>query len=66
MVAGVVALLLEKNPGLTPDEVKQILQGTARDVISGTSNMGDAASVGWDGATGYGLADAYEAWNSIP
>jgi serine protease AprX len=66
MVAGVVALLLEKDPGLTPDEVKQILQGTARDVISGTSNMGDAATVGWDGATGYGLVDAYEAWHSIP
>lgn len=66
MVAGVVALLLEKKPSLTPDEVQQILQGTARDVVSGTSRMGDAASIGWDAATGYGLVDAYEAWHSIP
>jgi serine protease AprX len=66
MVAGVVALLLEKKPTLAPDEVKQILQGTARDISTGTTNTGDSASVGWDAATGYGLVDAYEAWLSIP
>jgi len=66
MVAGVVALLLEKKPSLTPDEVKEILKGTARDIDRGVSAMGDPAGPGWDAATGYGLVDAYEAWRSIP
>lgn len=65
MVAGVVALLMQKMPNLTPDEIKMILQGTARDIAAGTSRMGDAAGVGWDAATGHGLVDAYGAWRSI-
>jgi subtilisin family serine protease len=57
-VAGVVALLLEKDPTLMPADVKQILVDSARDVTTGTSAMGDAAGPGPDAATGAGLADA--------
>jgi serine protease AprX len=66
MVAAVVALLLEKKPSLTPDEIKQILMTTARDIDAGVTSMGDPAGPGWDAATGYGLVNAYEAWKSIP
>jgi subtilisin family serine protease len=66
MVAKVVALMMEKKPDLLPDEIKAILEGTARDIIKGNSGMGDSATVGWDKATGYGLVDAYEAWRVIP
>lgn len=58
LVAGIVALLLEKNTALTPAKVKEILAKSARDVKTGTSAMGDAAGPGIDAATGSGFADA--------
>ena len=67
-LAGVCALLLQKNPGLTPAEVKAILRRTTRDVVDGAanpaSNEGAAmqAGPGADGATGAGLVDAFAAW----
>ncbi len=67
-IAGVCALLLEKNPGLSPEEVKSILRRTTFDVVNGkanaASNKGTAkkASSGSDGATGAGLVDAFAAW----
>ncbi len=57
-VAGVCALLLEKDAGLTPAEVKEKLMKAARDVRAGQSRMGDAAGPGPDAATGAGLVDA--------
>jgi serine protease AprX len=66
MVAGIVALLLEKKPNLHPNDIKLILEGTARDVVTGTSSTGESAGTGYDAATGYGLVDAYKAWYSIP
>jgi subtilisin family serine protease len=60
-VAGVVALLLEKDPTLTPARVKKILVDSARDVTMGNSRMGDAAGPGPDAATGAGLVDAKRA-----
>jgi hypothetical protein len=50
-VSGVVALILERKPGLDPDAVREILLSTARDL--GPS--------GQDEQFGAGLADAYQA-----
>jgi subtilisin family serine protease len=64
-IAGVCALLKQACPRLTPAEIKDILQRTARDVTTGTCNprqgMGSAAGPGRDLATGFGLVDAYRA-----
>lgn len=62
LVAGVVALLLEKNPTRTPVEIKNILIMSAMDVTTGTTRTGDTAGPGWDAATGAGLVDAKWAW----
>lgn len=66
MVAGIVALLLEKKPTLHANDIKLILEGTTRDVVSGSSSTGESAGPGYDAATGHGLVDAYKAWHSIP
>ncbi len=50
-VSGVAALLIERNPLLTPDEVKKILMGTARDL----------GPKGHDPGFGSGLVNALEA-----
>jgi subtilisin family serine protease len=61
-VAGVVALMREKKPGLSPAQIKQILIKSAIDVKKGQSCMGQAAAPGWDAATGAGLVNAKWAW----
>jgi serine protease AprX len=61
-VAGVVALLLQKDPNLTPAEVKDILKQSATDVTAGHSYMGDSAGPGPDAATGTGFVNAKWAW----
>ncbi|MES2899675.1 MAG: S8 family serine peptidase [Pseudomonadota bacterium] len=68
-VAAVCALLLQKNPMLTPAEIKAILMRTAVDVKEGTASpasdpqgLGLAAGPGLDNATGAGLVDAFAAW----
>ncbi|MBD3407962.1 MAG: S8 family serine peptidase [Candidatus Lokiarchaeota archaeon] len=48
MVAGVVALILDADPTLTPSEVRDILHTTSVDL----------GSTGWDSTFGYGLVDA--------
>jgi len=50
-VAGIVALMLEHNPGLTPERVRGILQATAKDL----------GPKGNDPMFGAGLVDAYGA-----
>lgn len=57
-IAGICALMLEKDPTLTPAEVKDKLKKSARDVKKGTTQMGHTATNGPDLATGSGLADA--------
>ena len=71
-LAGICALLLQKNPGLTPTQVKQALRLTALDVINGNANPasnenngGMPAAPGPDSATGSGLVDAFSAWNMV-
>jgi subtilisin family serine protease len=71
-LAGVCALLLEKNPGLSPSDIKSVLRRTSRDVLVGhanpASNKGDPplqAGAGDDGATGAGLVDAFAAWQQV-
>jgi len=63
-VAGVCALLKQKNPSLRPQELKQALMASARDCSQGRANplsnegVALAATAGTDGATGHGLVDA--------
>ena len=71
-LAGVCALLLEKNPKLTPGDIKAILRSTARTVDKGHANpsssddrVGMPASTGDRGAAGAGLVDAFAAWQQV-
>lgn len=63
-VAGICALLKQKNPSLTPLQIKQALMASARDCTEGVANDASGegipvkASAGVDGATGHGLVDA--------
>ena len=50
-VSGIVALILERKPTLSPDSVRRILLSTAKDL----------GPVGPDEQFGAGLADAYQA-----
>ena len=54
-ITGVIALMLERNPGLNPDAVRRALLSTARD-------LGDP---GLDPLFGAGLVDAYQAVSSV-
>ncbi len=60
-IAGVVALMLEANPDLTPTQVKQILQETAE--ARGMPEHPDYPFPHnkWNRSYGYGIVDAYEA-----
>jgi subtilisin family serine protease len=71
-LAGVCALLLEKNPGLTPSDIKSVLRRTARGVTTGAGNpsssddgIGEPAGPGDTGAAGAGLVDAMAAWKQV-
>jgi Subtilase family len=68
-LAGVCALLLQKNPGLTPSDIKSILRRSARSVTAGAANpssgdngVGEPAGPGDTGAAGAGLVDAFAAF----
>ena len=53
-VAGVIALMLEKNPGLTPAQICETIETTAKKLTAGKSNR-----------TGSGRIDALAAVNSV-
>ncbi|TME99853.1 MAG: hypothetical protein E6I52_14790 [Chloroflexi bacterium] len=57
IVSGAVALLLERNPNLTPDQVKHIMVMT-------TQRFGQNASPPPAGAAGSGLLNCYTAYSS--
>jgi serine protease AprX len=59
VVSGAVALLLERQPGLTPDQVKKIL-------VSTTQPFGQLAAPPPAGSAGSGLLNAYAATYSPP
>lgn len=68
-IAAVCALLLQKNPNLSPSEIKSLLMRTAIDVRDGNASpscdpegKGVTAGPGADGATGAGLVNAHAAW----
>ena len=50
-ISGIAALMLERNPALTPGDIRQILMTSARDL----------GPKGRDNSFGAGLADAYQA-----
>ena len=64
-VAGVAALLLQKKPSLTPDQVRHHLVDNTTDVRYGESATEESATKGDDPATGAGLVNALRAWNSV-
>ncbi len=71
-IAGVCALLLQANPALTPNDLKQVIRRTARDVTVGSASPasnedqgGMPAGQGADGATGDGLVDAFAAFRQV-
>ena len=67
-----VSLLLERDPTLSPEEIKSLLRRMSRDVVLGAANPasnqrdgGLAAGQGADSATGSGLVDAFAAWRQL-
>ncbi len=50
-ISGIIALLIERKPGLTPDQARNVLMATAKDI----------GPPGRDPMFGAGLADAYAA-----
>ena len=54
-VSGVAALILTRNPSLTPDQVRNVLESTAEDL----------GAAGWDSTFGWGLLDAEAALLSL-
>jgi subtilisin family serine protease len=70
-VAGIVALMAEKDPGLTAGQAEAILEGSAIYLAPGTRTIsnsdGSTSDVGWGvDATGSGLVDAAAALAAIP
>ncbi len=57
VVSGAAALVLQRRPDLTPDQVKHVL-------LTSTQAFGWAASAPPHGAAGAGLLDAYRAMNA--
>ena len=59
-VAGVAALMLERNPSLTVWQVREILARTAKKLDSMGLDINNTYGL-WNEYFGYGLVDAYEA-----
>src|SRR5262249_25518551 len=65
-VAGICALLLQKNPTLNQGQIKNRLFETAREVTGGASGPSFVDDCTVNRAKGHpGLVDAFCAWNSV-
>jgi subtilisin family serine protease len=60
-LAGAAALVKQACPRLTPQEVREVLMKSARDVTTGVCFQGFSAAAGFDQATGAGLVDVHKA-----
>jgi hypothetical protein len=60
--------MLQANPGLSPREIKSVMMRTATDIVSGQAQdatSGATAKIGFDIATGSGLANAKSALSLV-
>ena len=59
-IAGIVAQMLQANPNLTPAQVEDILEDTARPITTGAAYHADPANptTGTSFDKGHGLVDA--------
>lgn len=65
-VAGIAALILERNPDLTIGQVREIIATTAKKV-GGNEQYNITHEFGsWNERYGYGLVDAYQAVKNTP
>jgi len=64
-VAGVAALLRQKDPTQTPAQICSLMKAKATDIILGVTASGAAAVGGPDLATGAGLVNAIAAWKAL-
>ncbi|MBN1569924.1 MAG: S8 family serine peptidase [Acidobacteria bacterium] len=53
-VSGLAALIRQRYPDATPEEVRQSIRASARDILDS----------GWDQQSGYGIIDAWKALNN--
>lgn len=63
-LAGICALIKQVYPQISPQETRDLLKKTARDILVGRGSLGtggNKATTGVDLATGSGLADAFQA-----
>lgn len=65
MVAGVCALLKQASPDASPNDIKNLLNFTALDIVQGTNAQGYPAIPGPDLATGFGLVNAERAVEAL-
>lgn len=64
-VAGVAALVLERNPELTVDQVNSIINSNAKKLTGVTFNVTKPDGL-WNNEYGYGLVDAYSSVINTP
>ncbi len=66
LAAGIAALVVSKNPGLTASEVRSILRRSCSKISGVTYSGGDAGAGGWNNYYGYGKLMASLALANTP
>lgn len=64
-VAGLAALILERNPRLTGQQVRDIIERNSKKVGSTSYNI-NKPNGAWNSHYGYGLVDAHQALLATP